>query len=172
MTPSGGLELVLTQRQVGIPEELQISHLFARGYNAKEKPVERFFRTLSEWEKNTFDEYCGSGPVSRPERLKRMFSQHQAFERGRRESSPLISWEEYQAKLAQFIADFNQTPHERTSLEGRRDCDPAGGIPQAVSNALRYFSGNGLLIADEDGRPSTAKERGKLFQARLVLLVR
>jgi hypothetical protein len=32
--------------------------------------------------------------------------------------SPLISWEEYQAKLAQFIAHFNQTPHERTSLEG------------------------------------------------------
>jgi hypothetical protein len=126
MTPSGGLELILTQRQVGIPEELQISHLFARGYNAKEKPVERFFRTLSEWEKNSFDEYCGSGPESRPERLKQTFSQQQAFERGRRESSPLISWEDYQAKLAQFIADFNQTPHERTNLEGG-----ATVIPQA-----------------------------------------
>jgi Mu transposase-like protein len=126
MTPSGGLELILTQRQVGIPEELQISHLFARGYNAKEKPVERFFRTLSEWEKNSFDEYCGSGPESRPERLKQMFSQHQAYERGRRDSSPLISWEDYQAKLAEFIADFNQTPHERTNLEGG-----ATVIPQA-----------------------------------------
>jgi hypothetical protein len=47
-----------------------------------------------------------------------MFSQQQAYERGRRESSPLISWEDYQERLAQFIADFNQTPHERTSLEG------------------------------------------------------
>jgi hypothetical protein len=73
---------------------------------------------VSEWEKNTFEEYCGSGPESRPERLKQMFSQQQAFERGRRENSPLISWEDYQAKLAQFIADFNQTPHERTNLDG------------------------------------------------------
>jgi hypothetical protein len=126
MTPFGGLELILTQRQVGIPEELQISHLFARGYNAKEKPVERFFRTVSEWEKNTFDEYCGSGPESRPERLKQMFSQHQAYERGRRESSPLIGWEDYQVKLTQFIANLNQTPHERTNLEGG-----ATVVPQA-----------------------------------------
>ncbi len=47
-----------------------------------------------------------------------MFSKQQAYERGRRAGSPLISWEEYQAQLAQFIAHFNQTPHERTSLEG------------------------------------------------------
>ncbi|MGH8710439.1 MAG: Mu transposase C-terminal domain-containing protein [Burkholderiales bacterium] len=124
MTPSGGLELILTQRQVGIPEELQIRHLFARGYNAKEKPVERFFRTLSEWEKNTFDEYCGSGPGSKPERLKQMFSQQRAYEQGCRDSSPLISWENYQAKLAQFISDFNQTPHERTNLEGGATVTP------------------------------------------------
>jgi hypothetical protein len=44
MKPNGDLELVLTQRQVGILKELEIQHLFARGYNAKEKPVERCTR--------------------------------------------------------------------------------------------------------------------------------
>src|SRR5262249_52153042 len=39
MKPIGDLELVLTQRQVGILKELQIRHLYARPYNAKEKPV-------------------------------------------------------------------------------------------------------------------------------------
>jgi hypothetical protein len=153
MTPAGGLELILTERQVGIPEELQINHLFARGYNAKEKPIERFFRTVSEWEKNTFDEYCGSGPESRPERLKQMFSRQQAFEQGRRDSSPLISWEDYQAKLAQFITDFNQTPHERTNLEGG-----ATVIPQAEYLRLyrtRYDISPetvSLLLMKTDGR--------------------
>jgi Mu transposase, C-terminal len=118
MQPDGGLELVLTQREVGILEELQIRHLLARGYNAKEKPVERVFRTISEWEKNTFAEYCGSNPSLKPESFNRLLSQQQTYERGRRADCPFISWEDYQAKLAQFIADFNQTTHERMNLAG------------------------------------------------------
>jgi hypothetical protein len=116
MKPTGDLELVLMQRQVGILKELQIQHLYARGYNAKEKPVERLHRTISEWEKNTFAEYCGSKPSQKPERLIGLMAEQQAYERGRRSHSPFISWEEYKAKLADFIDQFNRTPHQRTNL--------------------------------------------------------
>src|SRR5262249_1819263 len=50
MNPDAELECHLVERQVGVLAEFGVKRLLARGYNAKEKPVERFFKVLSEWE--------------------------------------------------------------------------------------------------------------------------
>ena len=59
MTIDGGLELLRAPRRGGILDELMIRHLVARGRNPKEKPVERVFRDISDWEANPFKECCG-----------------------------------------------------------------------------------------------------------------
>src|SRR5262249_29734202 len=66
MNPDAELECHLVERQVGVLAEFGVKRLLARGYNAKEKPVERFFKVLSEWEANTFAGYCGGHPRARP----------------------------------------------------------------------------------------------------------
>jgi hypothetical protein len=34
--------------------DLQLRHLLARGRNPKEKPIERLFKDISDWERNSF----------------------------------------------------------------------------------------------------------------------
>jgi hypothetical protein len=116
----GSLELICVERRIGILDELEIKHLLARGRNGKEKPVERFFKDVSEWEKNTFAEYCGRDPSHRPDCWRELYTQHQKFARGKRDSSPFIPFDEYRAKLAEFITGHNSSPHERVTLGGRR----------------------------------------------------
>ena len=77
MKIEGGLELLRVERRVGILEDLMIRHLVARGRNPKEKPVERVFRDISDWEENTFEEFCGREPKERPEAWRRLYAQHQ-----------------------------------------------------------------------------------------------
>lgn len=53
----------------GVYAQLQIGHIHAKPYNAKAKPVERWFRTFEE-SFNVFQPgYCGGGTAKKPERL-------------------------------------------------------------------------------------------------------
>ena len=119
MNLEGGLEFVLTERRVGILEELRVKHLVARGYNAKEKPLERVHRDISTWEQNTFAEYCGRDARSRPERWRKLYEQHQRLKPERRATgSPFIRLETYREALAGYISTYNSAAHERTALGG------------------------------------------------------
>lgn len=120
MRLNGCFEMLLTQRRVGILDELYLKHLLARGYNAKEKPIEEVNNVLSFWEQNNLAEYCGRSPEKRPERWRKLYAQHQRFLRGERDESPFIRFEEYRERLAQFIIKFNSSPHTRGTLGGRR----------------------------------------------------
>jgi hypothetical protein len=120
MRPDGGLELLLVQYRVGIVEELNLKHLLTRGKNPKENPVERVHRVISEWEQNTFDEYCGRDPKSKPERWRQFYAQHQQFKKGKRDASPFISFDQYREAIADFIARYNSSEHERLTLGGAR----------------------------------------------------
>jgi hypothetical protein len=120
MRIDGGLEMLLTKRRVGILDELEITHLFSRGRNPKERPVERVFRDISDWEQNTFSEYCGRHPKDRPERWYKLYAQHQLFLKGKRHSSPFITLENYRTELAEFIFRYNSIKHERPTLSSAR----------------------------------------------------
>lgn len=115
MKLDAGLEMLSVQRRVGIIDDLRIEHLLARGYNAREKPVERVFRVISEWEQNTFEEYCGRDAKSRPDRWRELYSRHKQNIRGKR-SSPFITFERYNELLSEFIERYNSTPHSRPTL--------------------------------------------------------
>ncbi len=121
MKIEGGLELLRVERRVGILEDLMIRHLVARGRNPKEKPVERVFRDISDWEQNTFQEFCGREPKERPDAWRRLYAQHQRDHASpTKDGSPFMSFETYRRALSQFIAGYNSTAHERTNLGGAR----------------------------------------------------
>lgn len=91
----------------------------ARGYNAKEKPVERVHRDISAWERNTFAEYCGRDAGSRPERRRKLYEQHRRLKPDERATrSPFIRLEAYREALAGYIAGYNSSAHERAALGG------------------------------------------------------
>lgn len=120
MNPDPEMECHLVERQVGVLAEFGVKRLLARGYNAKEKPVERFFKDLSAWEANTFAEYCGAHPQARPERWRELYRRQQLF-LARRESEPsFISFAAYREKLKEFIHRWHEQPHQRTTLGARR----------------------------------------------------
>jgi transposase InsO family protein len=118
MCPEGGFKALLVQQRVGIVEELSLKHLTTRGHNPRENPVERIHGIISEWERNTFKAYCGRNPASRPEQWHKLLLQQKRFEKGKRDSSPFPSLDEYREKLAEFITCFNTSPHVRTTLGG------------------------------------------------------
>lgn len=114
----GGIGLLLRQRKIGILSDLQIRHLLARKWNAREKPLERFFRIVSEWEENTLDAYCGSNPSKRPDKWRTLYAQHQQYLSGNRSSSPFPTLEEYRDPLEEFINRYNHSEHQRWTLGG------------------------------------------------------
>jgi hypothetical protein len=114
------LEMLLVEKQVGITDDFQIKHLLGRAGNAKERAVERFFKDLSEWEKNRFKEYCGKDAKSRPDLWYELYGKHQRYKRSDLAASPFLLLEDYREALAKFIEAYNASPHERSTLGGRK----------------------------------------------------
>lgn len=119
MNIDGGLELLLTQRRVGILDEFSIKHLLAKRRNAKEKPVERVHKDISDWE-GTFPEFCGRDAKNRPDLFRRMYAEHMQYLRGNRTTSPFRKMDFYREELANFIVRHNSSIHERSTLGGQR----------------------------------------------------
>ncbi|HEV7700506.1 MAG TPA: transposase [Pyrinomonadaceae bacterium] len=124
----GGLNVLCTQRKVGFMEELGLKHLMARGYNAREKPVERTHKDISEWEKNTFEnEYCGKGTEHKPERWQRSWARHQKLLKKvgmhsdwLRSESPFMMIDDYRDAIAGWILEYNRAEHTRAVLGGAK----------------------------------------------------
>jgi hypothetical protein len=122
----GGLNVLCTQRRVGFMDELGLKHLLARGYNAREKFVERTHKDISAWEQNTFEnEYCGRGTEHRPERWRNSYQRHERLLRkaGKNTNwilsdSPFMTLEDYRDAIGGWITEYNHAEHTRSVLGG------------------------------------------------------
>lgn len=163
MRPDGGLEALLVQQRVGIVEELGLKHLLTRGKNPKENPVERVHGIISEWERNTFEEYCGRSPSIKPEKWHTLYLQHQKFKQGRLGASPFLSLEEYREKFAEFVTHFNTTPHTRTTLGGRRIV-PLEEFSRLYTTRYKINEGTLALILMRSEKRRINRDGVQLFQ--------
>ncbi len=123
MRIEGGLEVLRVQRRVGFCDETNLKHILARGYNGREKPIERTFKDLSDWEQNKFKEFCGRDAKSKPDEWVKRWHQHQhiANAKGgkqRFDDSPFMPLEDYREHLAGWIAEYNASDHTRMTLGG------------------------------------------------------
>ena len=113
----GGIEVLRVE--IGLCKDFDVKHLLARGYNAREKPIERTHRDISDWEENLFDEWCGRDARTRPDRWREMYAQHQRSLKGKC-ASPFIGIDEYREALAGWIREYNSKAHTRTTLNNAR----------------------------------------------------
>jgi hypothetical protein len=116
----GSFELIRTQQRVGLYSEVDVQKLFARGYNAKEKPVERTNRDLANWEEQEFDEWCGRDAKNKPDLYRDLYHQHQRFIGGHRGESPFMAFDTYLEALSDKIIKYNSSEHTRSVLENAR----------------------------------------------------
>jgi hypothetical protein len=125
----GGLGFLAADRRVGLIDDLGLKQILARGYNAREKPVERTHRDMSGWEQSMFDaEYCGRDAKNKPDAWRDAWARHERLlKKVQRtgstsllDESPFIQIDDYRDALGGYFADYNRTAHERSTLLGAK----------------------------------------------------
>jgi putative transposase len=98
---------------VGLFERLGCKVSFARPYNAKAKPIERFFRTFSELEMR-IPTYCGTSIENKPPRMLRNEKLHKRIYDQILQSIEINLWTAHQ-----LIAEYFDEYADRLKMSGR-----------------------------------------------------
>src|SRR5260370_5304023 len=111
----GGLGFLAAQRRVGLIDDLGLKQILARGYNAREKPIERTHRDMSGWEQSMFDaEYCGRDAKNKPDAWQEAWARHDRLLKKVERSgnspllneSPFTAFDHYRVALAGYSSDY------------------------------------------------------------------
>ncbi|MCE5184554.1 MAG: DDE-type integrase/transposase/recombinase [Planctomycetaceae bacterium] len=96
----------------GIYAMMDISVSFANPYNAKAKPIERWFETLEMQFIKTIPTYCSNNTLSRPEPLQEYLNSPKAIEEA-------LSLDEFGGMLAEYIEIYNHSSHRGRGMDGQ-----------------------------------------------------
>lgn len=117
---NGGLQLLLTQRGVGLADEANVKQMLARNFNGREKPYERTGRDLADMIQNEFFDrgWCGRNTKDKPDACRDLYARHmKAMKRGA--PSPFPLEEEVRIEVSNWIQRYNTTAHTRGTLGGK-----------------------------------------------------
>jgi len=116
---NGGLELLLTQRGVGLIQDADVGRILARKFNGREKPLERTFRDLADFIQNEYflSGWCGRNTKDKPDSYSELYARHKkAMKSGRKSPFPLES--EVRIAVAEWRQRYNAKEHTRETLGG------------------------------------------------------
>jgi putative transposase len=118
---------------VGIYARLGIALMFARPYNARSKPVERFFGTLGSQFERLVWSFCGSSIEDKPAWRNRNEKYHKS-EHEKRTGNYVPNIREAAHAIALFFEWYGRQPHD--GLDGRRPAEVlASGLGSGVDTA-------------------------------------
>ena len=98
---------------LSLVNEMTISVTNAIKYNAKAKPIERFFNTLEYSYCIHLPSYIGADPKRRPEKMKTV---------NEKLKDVAIDYEEFEVFISNVIAKYNNSPHSGDGMAGKTPC--------------------------------------------------
>jgi putative transposase len=108
----------LLDLDVGILAECGIKVIFCQAYNAKAKPIERFFRTFHEQFDKFEHTYMGSNFADRPDESKLFRSNVEDMKKV--DISLIPAFEEVEKRIGRFISWYNEKwNHSGQGMDGR-----------------------------------------------------
>lgn len=126
----GALSFLLEHRKVGLLNDLGgVQQILARGYNAREKQVERVHRDISTAEQSTFSEaeYCGRDAKNKPDAWRDAWARHERLLKRARggnhlllDDSPFMTLDDYREWISGWINEHNNSVHEMGTLGGAK----------------------------------------------------
>lgn len=116
---------------LSISNRLQISVVNANPYNAKSKPIERYFKTLEEKYCKFLPSYIGNDPKKRPEKLSVTNDKVKAL-------GLAMPYDEFVELAAKIVDDYNNTPHSGNGMNNRT---PNEVYKTSFKKPLRLASG-------------------------------
>lgn len=107
------------RKTLGLLPELNIATKLALPYNAKAKPVERFFATLAIDFSANKPGYCGRSPAHKPDVLAAQLAAHRAWQKGERTSTPLMTDLELEERFGEWLMGYHTRVSDALSDEGQ-----------------------------------------------------
>lgn len=95
---------------MSVANQMGIKVIYAKPYNAKAKPIERFFRTLEMKYCKFLPSYIGGSPSKRPTIMKQKNSKLKDI---------VIHFTDFVDIVDKMIIDYNNSPHTGKGMEGK-----------------------------------------------------